>query len=274
MAEDQSPAGTEAGQGGVVGGPRRGALNLLTIIAMGVAVLALALCAVLFMQLSKAQGALKHAALPEGLKEGGEGADGEKKDTPAVMGDPKEVTYELGDFTANSKDGKFVKLNLALKLKSFYLQADWDNYQMQLEQYNQQRQQYFDYQKKQSSGASKASWTRQPDASAGVMTLASYRPGGSMIVVPAAEGKKEAPPTLPDKEPIRPLTRLEQEMKDDEAHVRSIINEEINSLDAASLISPAGKAEFKKNVMDALNGAFDTTKGTVEDIYFRDMVTT
>jgi flagellar basal body-associated protein FliL len=279
MADKPAPEAPEAGAGAAAPAPRRGALNLLTIIARGVAVLALALSAVLFMQLSKAQGALKHAALPAGLKDdSGATDDQSKQGTPALMSEPQEVTYELGDFTANSADGKFVKMNLALKVKSFYQQDDWDNYQFQLDQYNKQRQDYFDYQKKQSSGDGKSKADLEPQrapAAAGV-TLAGYARGGPPTgAIPAAEeGKKEEAPTMPDKAPDRPLTRLEQAFKDSDAQVRSIIIGQINSHNAADLISEQGKADFKKKVMDALNAAFDSTLGSVEDMYFRDLVTT
>jgi flagellar basal body-associated protein FliL len=271
MADTEAPDSV----GGTAPAPRRGALNLMTIIASAVAVLALAICGILFMQLSKAQGALKHAALPEGLK-GGEAAAGEGAETaPAMMSEPQEVTYELGDFTANTKDGKFVKLSLALAIKSFYLQDDWDNYQLELEQYNEQRKHYFDFQREQAQGAkgkTKANLEEEAPTAEGVLQ-ADYRPAG-MQVIPAEEHKKEEPPALPEKEPVRPLTRLELALKDDDSKVRSIVNNEINDISASELISPEGKAQFKKKVIDAFTAEFDSTLGTVEDIYFKNIVTT
>jgi len=230
---------------------------------------------VLFMQLNKARGALKHAALPEGLKDGADAA-ATQKDVPAVMGEPQEVTYDLGDFTTNAKDGKFVKMNIALAIKSFYLQDDWDDYQTQLDQYNKQRQDYFDFQKKQASGAKKAGLPGLAVPQGVRITQASFQPGqvGVQTIPVAEEGKKDVAPTLPDKSPDRPLTRLEQALKESDAKVRNIINTEINNHNATDLIGPDGKADFKKKVIDTLNGTFDSSLGSVEDVYFKELVTT
>lgn len=264
----ETPGSTEAGLGAGKGGARPGSGSILVIIIGVIAVIGLAGSGLLFMQLNSAKQKLAEAAVPEGLKDGAPAHDSDhgSDDSP----EPSEAVYELGEFTANSADGKFVKMNLALVVKSFYPRDDWENYKIQLDKYEQQRQEYFEYQRGGSEAAGKDGHAGLPPSTYVAILLSGASPAHA-----AAPPKKEPePPSMPAAPPARPLTRLESKVRENDARVRNIVITEINAHSAAELISTEGKADFKAKVMEALNSSFDRAYGEVVDIYFRDLVTT
>jgi flagellar basal body-associated protein FliL len=269
-----APGSTEAGLGAAKGGARSGAVNLITIIVGAVAVLAIAFGAFMFMQANAAKHKLAQAEMPDGLKEEAD-PHAEQHGEEGVSADPMEAVYELGDFTANSADGKFVKMKLALVVKSFYRLDDWSNYQLEMDQYNDQRQAYYDFMKSTVEGEEKGKKKKEGGhAALPPATQVAILLSGSTPVAASEGGKAPEPPALPEAPPVRPLTRLEAKFKEDDARVRNIIITEINAHSAADMISTEGKADFKKKVMDNLNSSFDRAYGEVVDIYFRELVTT
>lgn len=264
-----APGSTEAGLG-AKGGARSGAISILTIVIAAVALLGLGAAGFMFMQLSAAKKQLASADMPEGLKEGEHAEEGHSDHGSDDSPEPQQVVYELGDFTANSADGKFVKMNLALVVKSFYPRDDWENYEIQLEKYEQQRQEYFEFER----GGPADPKAKDAHASLQPATYLAILLTGASPAVASAPKKEPEPPTMPAAPPVRPLSRLESKIKENDAQVRNIIITEINTHTAADMISVEGKADFKKKVMDALNGSFDRAYGEVVDIYFRDLVTT
>ena len=196
---------------------------------------------------------------------GEEGAEGKSHSVEDWTLDAAVVDYDLGPFTANTADaGHFAKMNIWAHIESYYERDVWDAYEADLEKYKEERQFYFDFK----SGKVDASG-KEIKKKKGEQALVNGR------FILAAEGgeKKIAAPELPE-EPARPLTVMEEQIKEHEAEVRDAINAQINSHTAADLTSVEGRDMFKKAVIDAINQKIDSHYGTVIDVYFKDLVTT
>jgi flagellar basal body-associated protein FliL len=236
-----------------------------------IAVAALAMCGYLFMQMNTISNKLKTDTGPQpkgvpGAQAGGE--EGAGKGGLSVEDwttDAATVDYDLGPFTTNTADaGHFAKMDIWAHIESYYERDVWDAYQADLIKYQDERQNYFDFKAGKVDASGKEIKKKKGDQAA---------LNGRFIL--AAEGgeKAVAAPTMPE-EPVRPLTVMEEQLKEHDAEVRDAINTQINSHTAADLTSAAGRAVFKKAVIDAISQAIDIHYGKVTDVYFKDLVTT
>src|SRR5690606_3016466 len=111
-----------------------------------------AFSALLFLQLNGLKTKLEDGgtlAVPG--EEGGEHADaghdehgGESPDNYVVPAEG--VLYELGEFTTNTADNKFVKMGVILEIDSLYDRHEWEVYEAMMDKYDAGVQLYRNYQ--------------------------------------------------------------------------------------------------------------------------------
>lgn len=231
-----------------------------------IALAALGMCIYLFMQMNALSNKLKTdtGPKPKGVAgtqaEGQDQANGESKSVEDWTLDAATVDYDLGPFTANTADaGHFAKMNIWAHLESYYERDVWEAYKSDLDKYEKARKAYFE----SKSGESDKKKKKGEQAMV----------NGRFILASESKEKAAEPPKMPE-EPARPLTVMEEQLKEHEAEVRDKINAQINSHTASELTSIEGRDAFKKAVIDAINQAIDPHYGTVKDVYFKDLVTT
>lgn len=264
------PKPKKSGGGGGGGSP-------VTIIAFAVALASLGLAVFMFMQFQSMKSKLladtgdnppgtpAEAATAEGGEEGGESTA-----VQAVREEPENIVYHLGEFTGNTSDGRFAKMDISLQIQSYYNAEDWAVYESQMEVYREKLKFYQEYEmgKIDAEGKPIGDHAYLPTG----MVHASYRPTGP---VPAQHGGAPAaePPTMPE-EPARPMSRMERELQRQDAMIRTVVIEQINTHTAAQIISPSGKEEFKQALINAINKTVEAHIGVVKDVYFSQLVTT
>jgi hypothetical protein len=250
--------------GGGGGGPA-------AIVPWIIALAALGMCGYLFMQMNAISNKLKTDTGPK--PKGSPEAQAEQKDGAAEGGqsvedwtlDAATVDFDLGPFTANTADaGHFAKMNIWAHIESYYERDVWDAYQADMESYKVALKQYYDFK------AGKVDATgKEIKKKKGEQAMLNGR-----FILAAEGGEKKAEPPKQPEEPARPLTVMEEQLKEHEAEVRDAINAQINNHSAADLTSLEGRDLFKKAVIDAINQKIDSHYGTVKDVYFKDLVTT
>lgn len=246
-----------------------------------IALAALALCGYMFMQLSGINAKLKHdtGPLPKGSPEAQAAAAEEEQPVENVhdwIAGAKDVDYQLEPFTANTADGRVAKLSIVLRLESSYRQDEWEAYTSQMQAYEEERELYFGIMSGKIDPVTKKPVKKKKGehAQAAGRFILAAAPGA--VVVPASGGGEAAPaepPQMPQ-EPVRPLTVMEQALKQQDSQVRDAIYTQINSHSAAELTSVEGRAAFKQAVIEAINGVIDRQYGSVKDLFFKELVTT
>ncbi len=259
-AKPKPKAKLKAGGGG--GGPVVAISAVVALAALGVAVF-------MFLQFQslKSKMLTDTGANPPGVPadaqaaEGGEQGAGASDAVQAVREEPEEIIYHLGEFTGNTSDGKFAKMDISLQIVSYYNAEDWQVYESQFEKYKEALKFWQDFEN------GKVDATGKPIGDHAAL------PTGP---IPAAHGGGEAAAEAPAKPepPAKPLSRMERELQTQDALVRSVVIDQINSHTAPQLTSPAGKEEFKQALINAINKAVPQHVGTVEDVYFSQLVTT
>ena len=245
----------------------------VVIIAAVVALAALGVAVFMFLQFQslKAKMMADTGENPPGTPAEAQAAEGEGDghgagDThtvQAVREEPEEIIYRLGEFTGNTSDGRFAKMDISLELVSYFNAADWEVYESQLEMYHHDLKFWQDYQNGKIDPMT-GKYLKEDHA---------YLPTGP---IPAAHGGGAPafePPEKPE-EPARPLSRMERELQKQDALVRSVVIDQINTHTAVQLTSPAGKDEFKQALITSINGTIPAHVGKVEDVYFSQLVTT
>ncbi|MBN2083218.1 hypothetical protein JW859_13550 [bacterium] len=255
--------------------------NVGTIIAAVVAVAAIIMCVLLFMQMKNMQKQLGEAgiAVPAGLggdqamaAEGdgaGDEGHGNGEDPYDWQSDPKQgIIYELGDFTANTSDGKYAVMTLSLELTSGITAHDRQNYQVQTDFYNMQMENYTkaleEWRKKNKISRCPVPPLRRAEDAPLV--------AAGMLLLQHGAPVETGPPEMPHP-PEEPRTILEQKLDENQPRIREMIVNEINSHSAAELTSPTGKVGFKTVVVDNINGMIDRHYGTVTDLIISDIIT-
>jgi flagellar basal body-associated protein FliL len=247
------------------------------IIASVVALASLGVAVFMFMQFQSVKAKLlgDTGANPPGTAaaaadEAAAAKEGEGGDfVQAVREQPEEIVYHLGEFTGNTSDGRFGKMDISILIQSYYNATDWEVYESQMEIYKEKLKFYQDFEtgKIDVEGKPIGDHAYVPSG----LVLAGYAPTGP---IHASEGKAAPePPTMPE-EPARPLSRMERELQKQDALVRSVVIDQINTHTAAQLTSPTGKEEFKQALIKAINGAIEAHIGVVKDVYFSQLVTT
>jgi len=255
--------------------------NIGTIVAAVVALAAIIMCVLLFMQMQNMKKQLGEAGvtMPAGLGgdqamaaeddgEGGEGhGDGHGEDPYDWQSDPKEgIIYELEPFTTNTADGGFALMQLALVLTSGVTGHDRQVYEVQMLNYEMLMDEYSEklekWKKDNKLSLRPASPARQLDdaplVAAGIMLMH----GGA----PAETG----PPEMPHP-PEEPRTILEQKLDEKTLLVREMIGEAINTRSGTELLSKEGRVAFKTEIVDEINGMIDRHYGTVTDLIISDI---
>lgn len=260
--------------------PKSGGGVASTAIASVVAVAALIMCGLLFMQLQSLRKQLGEAGIekPAGLggtalaAENGSGGTGNAENQYDWQDDPRTgIMYPLGDFTANTADGKYAKMELSLELSSgisshdrqVYQVQQW-NYEMQLDEYNKALEQW----KKENKISSALTAPALADA-APRLELA-----GFLLAEGGGEGQADTgPPEMPSP-PAEPRTVLEQELDGLKPRIRELIIDKINAATAADLTSATGKSAFKDAVINGINGLIKPYNGLVTGLIISDIVVT
>jgi hypothetical protein len=98
-------------------------------------------------------------------------------------------------------------------------------------------------------------------------------PSGAIPAQHGAPPPVEEPPERPDK-PERPMTVIEHELAENDAHVRNVIINHINKITSTELISPEGEAKFKQDVIDELNEDVKAIPGEIVGMIIGSKVTT
>ena len=245
-------------------------LNPMTLVAGVIAIAAIGLSGYMFMQVGNMKKSLQEFSgdLPAGLggeagKEG-EGEHGSSAGSFAhIFSKNNNVTYELGEFTPNTADGKFAVLDITLVIESSYYQPDVDHYQDLFAIYEHD----LEYYNKWNSG--KIDRFSGDELEEGDHA---YIPSGA--INSAHGGPTELP--APDKptEPVRPMTTLEQEIGKNDSKVRDKVINVVNSFNSTDIISPSGKAQFKQAIIDGLNSVLDPKFGKIVDLYFKKLMVT
>jgi flagellar basal body-associated protein FliL len=264
------PKPKKAGGGGG-GGP-------IVIVLAAVALAALGVAVFLFLQFQTLKSKLladsgdSPPGTAEAAKEAAaakEGEGGDSDTVQAVREEPEDIVYHLGEFTGNTSDSKFAKMDISILLQSYYNAEDWDVYENQMKVYKEKLKFYQDFEmgKIDAEGKPIGDHAYVPSG----IVHAGYVPTGP---VHASEGKAAAePPTLPE-EPAKPLSRMERALQKEDPMIRSVVIEQINIHTAAQIISPTGKEEFKQALIKAINAAIEAHIGVVKDVYFSQLVTT
>jgi len=240
-------------------------LNPVALVAAVVAIAALGLSGFMFMQVNKLKSQMvSDGPLPEGVidGEGGSGGHGAGADGIDYSVEKAEVLYALEKITTRTSDGKFAVLDMTLVIESKYQKEDWDLYMAMMENYGHDLQFYNDFQ------AGKI----DPTTGEYLEDDHAALPIGPMHAAHSA-GPTFEPPDEPV-EPSRPLTALEKDMARNDARVRDVINNTINSHESGDIIDPEKKKLFKQKMIDELNNAVTPDLGTVLDIYFKEVLVT
>jgi flagellar basal body-associated protein FliL len=247
----------------------KGGGSMGTVIASVIALAAVAMCVFLFMQLSSLKQQLDAGVpQPEGTANddghGGEAAV--VTDEPGVRGDQLVRYYPLGEFKANTADGKYATMDITLELASYYSRAEYDKYKLEMTLYDakfikylEDLQEYTEKQMKDLHGA--------------VVSGDMYVRAGLAIAVhsaPAAPVEAPTPPPVP----MEPRTMLESLLDERTPFLRDNIITLINSHNAVDIVSPEGKEAFKQSILDSLNSKFlEDDVGTVKAVLFSDILT-
>lgn len=247
----------------------KGGGNIGTVIASVIALAAVAMCVFLFMQLSTLKQQLDAGVpQPEGVASNvGHGSEAAGvADEPGVRGDQLIRYYPLGEFKANTADGKYATMDITLELASYYSRAEYEKYKMEMTLYDAKFIKYLEdlqeYTEKQMEGLHGAAHT-------GDMFV---RAGFVMAVHGAPAAPEEAP--TPPIEPMEPRTMLESLLDERTPFLRDHIITLINSHNAADIISPEGKDTFKQSIIDSLNSSFhEEDVGTIKAVFI-DVLTT
>lgn len=250
-------------EGGARPAKARAALPLPLIAGGAVALLGLGAAGFMFMQLQKAKSAPEEEVQPRGVGEHAEAA------TVGEVSEAEEVVYELGEFTANTADGKYTKMHISLKIESYYSGLEWAAYEHQLELYEEQLKAYLE----SLSGAPAEEGAKGGHARALSTRLLALLTLAGSAQASAAAKEEAAAPTRPEK-PARPLTLAEQKLAEHEPEIRDLVIEQINTHTAAQLTSAEGREEFKQALIKALNELLDPRDGQVLEVYFSELVTT
>jgi flagellar basal body-associated protein FliL len=247
-------------------------------VASIIAVAAVIMCVLLFTQLQALRQQLGEAGIEKPAGLGGPALAGEPGENAAGgenqydwQDDPRTgILYPLGEFTANTADGKYAKMELSLELSSgisshdrqMYQVQQW-NYEMQQEEYNKALEKW----KKQNkiSGARPGKKLANSEAH---LTLAGF------MLVEGGEGQAETGPPAMPMPPAEPRTVLEQELDDLKPRVRELIIDKINASTAEDLTSAEGKEAFKQAVVDGINGVIKPYNGLVTGLIISNIIVT
>jgi hypothetical protein len=177
--------------------------------------------------------------------------------------EPEAVDFEMGQFTANTSDGRAAKMDLWLRIESYYVEQEWEAYAKEKQRYEEALAQYYG----RISGTLDESG--KPAKKKGSQAYVDGR-----FILAAEGGEVKVEPLKMPEEPQRPLTVLEQEIVRQRPMVKDVVIEQINIHTAAELTSAEGKTAFKKAIIDALSAAIDPHFGTIKGVFFTDLVTT
>lgn len=250
-----------------------------TIIASVVAVAAVIMCVVLFMQLQTLQKKLGEAGVetPAGLNgaamaaESGHG-DAHGEDAYDWQADPiTDIIYPLGEFTANTADNKYAKMDLSLILSSgisshareAHQVAIW-TYEMQLEEYNKALADW----KKKNKISSAAPW-RKPLRQDNPQLVR----GGLILLMHGAAPAETGPPEMPHP-PVEPRTVLENELDGLQPRIRELIIDKINASTSDELTTSDGKANLKTAVIDGITTMVKPYNGRITGMIISDIILT
>ena len=178
--------------------------------------------------------------------------------------EPEAVDYEMGMFTANTSDGRAAKMDLWLRIESYYVEQEWAAYVAQKETYEKALTQCF----------GRVAGTLDETGNPVKKKKGSQASLNGRFILAAEGGEVKVEPLKMPEEPLRPRTVLEQELIRQQPLVKDVVIEQINTHTAAELTSAAGKTAFKKAIIDALSAAIDPHFGTIKDVFFTDLVTT
>ena len=253
--------------------PSGGSPPVGAIVGWALAIAAIAVAFIFFNKYTALNKALQEAAGPQPRGAAGEqagaGADTEPVNIDDWQADAQEVVYDIGKFTANTADGGAAQLNVSLLMSSYYREFEWQAYSAEQKNYEEQLKLYLEQKAGIGKEDEKKSKEEHACGPAGVV-VAAYSPTLAQHGAP----KEEAPALLePPVEPLRPLTRMEVELKKQDAKVRDIINEQISLRTKADLVSEAGRRQFKQAIIDALSEAIEPHYGTILDVYLKEIVT-
>lgn len=244
-------------------------LNPMTLVAGVIAIAAIGLSAFMFMQVNGMKQSLKEFSgdLPVGLGgEAGEtGHGGSSATSAAIFNEKVNVTYELGEFTPNTADGKYAVLDITLVIESTYYRPDMEAYQTQYSVYEDELEYYEGW----NSGEIDKFTGKWKDKKKGDQASI---PSGAINA--AHVEKKELEPPAKPTVPPRPLTVLEQEIGKNDSKVRDNVINVVNSFDSKDIINPVGKAQFKQAIIDGLNSVMDIKYGRIVDLYFKKLMVT
>jgi len=262
--------------------PKGGGGGMATTVASVVAVAAIIMCVLLFMQLQSFRKQLGEAGIekPAGLggsalaAENGEGAGPGAGGTNHYdwQDDPRTgIIYPLGEFTANTADGKYAKMALSLELSSgisshdrqAYQVLQW-SYEMELEKYNEALEKW----KKDNKISSAVPWLAPVPPSQSQFVCA-----GLILLQHGAPAEAAGPPEMPQP-PEEPRTVLEQELDELSPQIRELIIDKINAATADELTSAAGKDMFKQAVVDGINGLIQPYNGLVTGLIISEKIVT
>jgi len=249
--------------------------GLAAVVASVIAVAAVIMCVLLFMQLQALRTQLGEAGIekPAGLggtalaAENGEGGHSSAGTNQYDwQDDPRTgIIYPLGEFTANTADGKYAKMELSLELSSGISSHDRQayevlkqNYEMQLEDYNEQL----------------AEWRKKNKISRYLPPGAvEFSQAGMILAQHGAPAEAEGPPEMPTP-PAEPRTVLEQELDKLAPRIRELIIDKINASTAEELTSTEGKEAFKQAVVDGINGLIQPYNGMVTGLIISEKIVT
>lgn len=252
---------------GAVARPAKAGLPMPLIGAAVIALLGLGFGGFMFMQMNALKAKLEAGPelQPRGTLPEGHGSVSEA----GATAEAEEVLFDLGEFTGNTSDGRYVKMAISLGIESYYNSAEKAAYDHQLEVYDQQLQQFLDIQSGKLGPDGKPAKDNKHalGPASRIVALAS----GAQLAY-ASEGAKEAAPVARPEKPARPHTLAEARLSEHMPEIRDLVVEQINGHSGAQLISAEGKREFKQAVIDALNELLDPRSGKVTDLFFSDLV--
>ncbi|MEZ5336986.1 MAG: flagellar basal body-associated FliL family protein [bacterium] len=271
---------------------------ILVIVSLAVAVGAIAFSALLFLQLNGLKSRLEEGgtmAVPG--EEHGEGemhADAEhgehgEEGAGNYVVPAEGVLYELGDFTANTADNKFVKMGVILELESLYDRHEWEVYEAMMDKYDEGVTLYRNYQLgldehgNPKDGEKGGHAALPPDAGAddalpvaedAVEVVAAVEDGNSGTeVVPAMHGApKEAPPPEMPELPAKPRSLMENMLMENDSRIRDMIIDEIARTLSEDFIRPSGKDLFKDNIRIKINDIIGEQYGRVTEVLLPSIV--
>jgi flagellar basal body-associated protein FliL len=256
----------------------KGGGNLGMIILGAVAVAAIVMSVVLFMQVSALRQQVYDAGQPWNDAEGGgqqaatngeshgeETGDGHGVDPMmARAGDPIERTYPLGKFTANTSDGKVAVMDITLALRSYYNEEDLAMYNREMGIYEKK---YEEYNTKMQKWLKKEGYVSHPVYDSPYTLV----PAALLAGAPAETGPPEEP-----HHPEEPQTIVETMLDSNSSQIKDLIIKHINTHSAASLVTIEGREEFKETIKSTINNQIieQSDLGTVTDVFFNELITT